>query len=56
MRRSDLKILRNGDPVALRLNMVKSGQPSSAKCAFHKSFKYTSSVCLNCKLYFSLYM
>ena len=36
--------------------MVKSGQPSLAKCAFHKSFKYTSYICLNCKLYFSLCM
>ena len=53
-KRSDLKILRNGDPVGLRLNRVKSGQPSSAKCAFHKSFKYTFYSCLNCQLYFSL--
>ena len=45
-------MLRNGDPVDLRLNMVKSGQPSSAKCAYHKSFKYTSYTYLNCKLYF----
>ena len=48
------KIVRIGDPVGLRLNMMKSGQPSSAKCAFHKSFKCTSCICLNCKLYFSL--
>ena len=48
----DLKIFRNGDPVGLRLNMVKSGQPSSAKCVFHKSFTYTFYICLNCKIYF----
>ena len=51
-KKSDLKILRNDDPVGLRLNRVKSGQPSSAKCVFHKSFKYTSYMCLNCKLFF----
>ena len=55
-KRSDLKILRNGDPVGLWLNMVKSGQPSSAKCAFHKSFEHTSYICLSCQLYFSLCM
>ena len=47
-------MLRNGDPVGLRLNMAKSVQPSSAKCAVHKSFKYTSYICLNCKLFFFL--
>ena len=55
-KRSDLKIFRNGDPVGLRLNMVKSAQPSSAKCAFHKPFKYTSYTYLNCQLYFFLCM
>ena len=37
-----------------RGSSVKSGPPSSAKCAFHKSFKYTSCICLKCKLYFFL--
>ena len=41
-------MLRNGDPVGLWLNMVKSGQPSSAKCVFHKSFKYASYIFLIC--------
>ena len=55
-KRSDLKILGNGDSVGLRLDIVKSGQPSSAECAFHKSFKHTSCICPNCKLYFSICM
>ena len=38
--------------MGLRLNMVKSGQPSSTKCAVYKSFKYTPYICLNCKLYY----
>ena len=45
---------RNGDPVGLRLNMMKSAQPSSAKRALHKSFKYTLYIFLNDKLYFVL--